>query len=91
LHDARRANENAGYAVGVQPPGTALEDIPSDVLHRSVAERLEESRPQLATARMDAELHLGRDRYVVAELRQLHQRIVTADPMLDPPQWPWAV
>jgi DNA-binding SARP family transcriptional activator len=51
--------------------GTALEDIPSDVLHRSVTERLEELRVQLATARMDAELHLGRDQYVLAELRQL--------------------
>lgn len=124
--------------------GTALEDIPSDVLHRSVADRLEESRLQLATARMDAELHLGRDQYVLAELRQLaaghplhehiqaqlmlayyrggrqadalgtyqrvricladnlgvepgpelrqlHQHIVTADPMVDPPQWPRAV
>lgn len=124
--------------------GTALEDIPSDELRRSVAERLEESRLQLATARMDAELHLGRDQYVLAELRQLadghplhehiqaqlmlayyrsgrqadalgtyqqvrtcladnlgvgpgpelrqlHQRIVTADPLLDPPQWPRAV
>lgn len=124
--------------------GTALEDIPSDVLHRSVAERLEESRLQVATARMDAELHLGRDQYVLAELRQLatghplhehiqaqlmlayyrcgrqadalgtyqrvrtcladdlgvepgpelrqlHQHIVTADPMLDPAQWPRAV
>jgi DNA-binding SARP family transcriptional activator len=123
--------------------GTALEDIPSDVLHRSVAERLEESRLQLATARIDAELHLGRDHYVLAELRQLaaghplhehiqaqlmlayyrcgrqadalgtyqqvricladdlgvepgpelrqlHQHIVTADPRLDPPQWPQA-
>jgi DNA-binding SARP family transcriptional activator len=123
--------------------GTALEDIPSDVLHRSVAERLEESRLQLAMARMDAELHLGRDHYVLAELRQLaarhplhehiqaqlmlayyrcgrqtdalgtyqkvraclvgnlgiepgpelrqlHQHIVTANPLLDPPQWPRA-
>jgi len=123
--------------------GRALEDIPSDVLHRSVAERLEEARLQLVTAQMDAELHLGRHHYVLAELRQLaaghplhehiqaqlmlayyrcgrqvdalgtyqqvrmcladnlgvepgpelrqlHQHIVTADPILDPPQWPRA-
>jgi DNA-binding SARP family transcriptional activator len=61
--------------------GTPLEDIPSDALHRSAGERLDELRLQLATTRIDAELHLGRDHYVVAELRQfagehpLHEHI----------------
>jgi DNA-binding SARP family transcriptional activator len=51
--------------------GTSLEDIPSAALHRSVAEGLGEVRLQLVTTRIDAELCLGRARYVVAELRQL--------------------
>jgi DNA-binding SARP family transcriptional activator len=121
--------------------GTPLEDIPSAVLHRSAAERLDELRLQLATTRIDAELHLGKEHYVVAELRQLagehplrehtqaqlmlayyrcgrqaealevyrkvraslvgelgvepgpelrqlHQCILAADPMLYPPTWP---
>jgi DNA-binding SARP family transcriptional activator len=50
--------------------GVPLEDIPSATLHRSTAGRLDELRLQLATARIDAELHLGRDNYVLAELRQ---------------------
>jgi DNA-binding SARP family transcriptional activator len=120
--------------------GTPLEDIPSAMLHRSIAEQLYELRLQLATTRIDAELHLGRDHYVIAdlrqlagehplrehiqaqlmlayyrcgrqaealgvyrrvrvtlidelgvdpgpELRQLHQHILAADPVLDPPRW----
>jgi DNA-binding SARP family transcriptional activator len=51
--------------------GAPLEDIPSASLHRSVAERLEESRLQLAMTGIAAELHLGREHYVLAELRQL--------------------
>lgn len=50
--------------------GTPLEDIPSAALHLS-AERLDELRLELATVRIDAELHLGRERYVITELRQL--------------------
>jgi DNA-binding SARP family transcriptional activator len=120
--------------------GVPLEDIPSDVLHSCVTGRLEELRLQIATTRLDAELHLGREHYVIAELRQLagehplcehiqaqlmlayyrcgrqaealelyrrvraslvdelgvepgpelrqlHQHILAADPVLDPPQW----
>jgi DNA-binding SARP family transcriptional activator len=120
--------------------GTPLEDIPSAALHRSAAERLDELRVQLATTRLDAELRLGREQYVLAELRQfaaehplrehiqaqlmlayyrcgrqaealtvyrkvrvclvgelgvepgselrqLHQSILAADPMLDSPLW----
>ena len=124
--------------------GAPLEDIPSDTLHRSAAQLLNELRLQLATTRMDAELHLGMEHYVIAELqqfasehplrehvqaqlmlayyrcgrqaealamyqkvrvslvkelgvepgpelRQLHQRILAADPVLDPPLWPQPV
>jgi DNA-binding SARP family transcriptional activator len=123
--------------------GAPLEDIPSDALHRSAGARLDELRLQLATTRIDAELHLGREQYVLAELRQfageqplhehvqaqlmlayyrcgrqaealdvyhkvraslvedlgvepgaelrqLHQRILAADPLLDSPLWPQA-
>jgi DNA-binding SARP family transcriptional activator len=61
--------------------GAPLEDIPSDVLQRSATERLNELRLQLATTRIDAELHLGREHYVMAEIRQfagehpLHEHI----------------
>lgn len=50
--------------------GAPLEDIPSATLHRSAAERLDEQRVQFATTRLEAELHLGREQYVLAELRQ---------------------
>jgi DNA-binding SARP family transcriptional activator len=51
--------------------GTPLEDIPSPALRRVAAESLEELRLELITTRIDAELCLGQDRHVVAELRQL--------------------
>jgi DNA-binding SARP family transcriptional activator len=51
--------------------GDPLEDIPSNTLHRSTAERLDEMWLEFATARFDADLNLGREHYVVAELRQL--------------------
>jgi DNA-binding SARP family transcriptional activator len=51
--------------------GTPLEDIPSPALRRSAAEGLDELRLELLTIRMDAELCLGKERHVVAELRQL--------------------
>jgi DNA-binding SARP family transcriptional activator len=51
--------------------GTPLEDIPSAALHLSAAERLGELRLQLAATRVDAELHLGREHYVIAEIQQL--------------------
>jgi DNA-binding SARP family transcriptional activator len=50
--------------------GAPLEDIPSATLHRSAIGWLDELRMQLATARIDAELHLGRENYLMAELRQ---------------------
>jgi DNA-binding SARP family transcriptional activator len=51
--------------------GISLEDIPSPALHRSAAEGLDELRLELVTTRIDAELCLGKERHVVAELRQL--------------------
>lgn len=51
--------------------GTPLEDIPSSALHLSAAERLAELRLQLAAIRVEAELHLGREHYVIAEIQQL--------------------
>jgi len=51
--------------------GTPLEDIPSAVLHLSAAERLGELRLQLAVIRVDAELHLGRERYLIVDIQQL--------------------
>jgi DNA-binding SARP family transcriptional activator len=51
--------------------GDPLEDIPSAALHRSDAERLGEMRLQVATTRIEAELHLGREQYVIADIRQL--------------------
>lgn len=51
--------------------GVPLEDVPSATLHLADAERLDELRLQFATARMDAELHLGREQYVLAELLKL--------------------
>ena len=120
--------------------GAPLEDIPSAMLHRSATGWLDELRMQLATTRIDAELHLGRENYLLAELqqfarehplrehiqaqlmlayyrcgrqaealevyrrvraclvdelgvepgpelRQLHQHILAADPVLSPPPW----
>jgi DNA-binding SARP family transcriptional activator len=51
--------------------GAPLEDVPSAALRWSAAERLDELQLQLATIRMDAELHLSREHFVLAELRQL--------------------
>lgn len=51
--------------------GAPLEDIPSAVLHQHEAGQLSEVRLELTAARIDAELRLGRDSYLVAELRQL--------------------
>jgi DNA-binding SARP family transcriptional activator len=51
--------------------GAPLEDIDSAVLHRSASERLGELRLQLAAVRVDAELQLGRQHYVIAEIQQL--------------------
>jgi DNA-binding SARP family transcriptional activator len=50
--------------------GVPLQDVPSVTLHRFEAERLEELRLELATTRADAGLHLGREHYLLAELRQ---------------------
>lgn len=51
--------------------GIPLEDIPSSALCRSVGAGLDELRLQLVTSRIDAELFLGQEHHVVAELRQL--------------------
>lgn len=51
--------------------GTARAGSLTGAPHQSAAGRLRESRLQLITARMDAELHLGRDRYLLARLRRL--------------------
>jgi len=51
--------------------GIPLEDIPSPALCRSVGAGLDELRLQLITSRIDAELFLGKEHHVVAELRQL--------------------
>lgn len=51
--------------------GTPLEDIPSPSLCQAVAAGLEEFQLQLIMTRIDAELCLGRERLVVAELRRL--------------------
>jgi DNA-binding SARP family transcriptional activator len=51
--------------------GIPLEDIPSTALHLSAVERLCEWRLLLDVIRVDAELHLGRERYVIAEIQQL--------------------
>jgi DNA-binding SARP family transcriptional activator len=51
--------------------GDPLEDIPSPALRRSAADGLDELRLELHTTRMDAELCLGKERQVIAELRQL--------------------
>jgi DNA-binding SARP family transcriptional activator len=50
--------------------GVPLEDVPSVMLHRFDAKRLDELRLQLATTHIDAELHLGQEHYLLAELRQ---------------------
>jgi DNA-binding SARP family transcriptional activator len=51
--------------------GMPLEDIPSSALCRSVGAGLDELRLQFLTSRIDAELFLGQEHHVVAELRQL--------------------
>jgi DNA-binding SARP family transcriptional activator len=51
--------------------GTPLEDVPSAALHLSATERLGELRLQLAAISIDAELHLGRERYAIADIQQL--------------------
>jgi DNA-binding SARP family transcriptional activator/tetratricopeptide (TPR) repeat protein len=57
--------------------GRALADVPSQALALGVALRLEEMRWQTLEARIDADLHLGRDAEVAAEARQL----VAAEPL----------
>jgi DNA-binding SARP family transcriptional activator len=51
--------------------GAPLEDIPSEALHLSEAGRLSELRFQLTMTRIDAELQLGGERYLIPELAQL--------------------
>lgn len=51
--------------------GAPLEDVPSPALRLFVVEGFDELRLQLVTTRIDAELCLGRERFVLAELRQL--------------------
>jgi DNA-binding SARP family transcriptional activator len=51
--------------------GVPLEDIPSAALYRFDGARLEEMRLNIVSIRVDAELYLGREQYLVAELRRL--------------------
>ncbi|WP_051813943.1 BTAD domain-containing putative transcriptional regulator [Kitasatospora sp. MBT63] len=51
--------------------GPALADVPSDLLHQSEADRLNEGRLDVVEARVEAELRLDRHPAVVAELRAL--------------------
>lgn len=51
--------------------GEPLADLPSAVLQRTEAPRLCELRMQAIESRIDAELHLGRHRQLIADLRQL--------------------
>jgi DNA-binding SARP family transcriptional activator len=65
-----RAGAAARAALGLWR-GAPLEDIPSAALQLSAAERLGEVRLQVAVIRVDAELHLGREHHVIAEIQQL--------------------
>jgi DNA-binding SARP family transcriptional activator len=51
--------------------GEPLADVPSELLALREAPRLTEMRLQAVEARIDADLHLGRNSAVIAELRQL--------------------
>ena len=51
--------------------GDPLADVPSDLLLSQEAPRLAEMHTQAVEARIEADLHLGRHRHVIAELRQL--------------------
>jgi DNA-binding SARP family transcriptional activator len=57
--------------------GEPLADVPSRLLREREVPAIEDQRLQALTARIDADLHLGRHGEVVAELRQL----VAAHPM----------
>ena len=57
--------------------GEPLADVPSQLLRDREAPALKDQRLQALVTRIDADLHLGRQREVLAELRQL----VTAHPM----------
>lgn len=51
--------------------GPALTNVPSDLLHRDEAPRLEEERLELVERRIDVEMALGRHRELIPELRSL--------------------
>jgi DNA-binding SARP family transcriptional activator/Flp pilus assembly protein TadD len=57
--------------------GAPLADVPSHVLGLAEAPRLADMRLDAVEARIDADLHLGRHRDVIAEL----QPLVTAEPL----------
>ena len=65
-----------GQALGLWR-GEPLADVPSPLLREREVPPIEDQRLQALTARIDADLHLGRHGEVVAELRQL----VTAYPV----------
>lgn len=59
--------------------GAPLADVPSDVLRREHAPRLEQQRLQVIEWRIDADLRLGRAAQVVDELRDLTARHPTRE------------
>ncbi len=68
-----RAHEMLGEALGLWR-GAALADIPSQLLHRDEAPRLEQLRLQALEWRTDAGLHLGGHAELVPELQSLVAR-----------------
>jgi DNA-binding SARP family transcriptional activator len=71
-----RAVTQLGAALGLWR-GQPLADVPSQVLAVAEVPRLAAMRLEAAEARIDAELHLGRHREVVAEL----QALTAAEPL----------
>jgi DNA-binding SARP family transcriptional activator len=70
------ASAQLGAALGLWR-GEPLADVPSRVLAHAEVPRLAEMRLETLEARIDADLHLGRHREVIAEL----QALTTAEPL----------
>src|ERR1700727_2239133 len=71
-----RASAQLGLALGLWR-GQPLVDVPSQVLAVAEVPRLAALRLDAVEARIDADLHLGRHREVIAEL----QALVVAEPL----------